>query len=104
MRLKSLFLSLLYTIMLIITLPVVMINSYYQSVYILEQNWLFLFLDGDGVLDLIEQTLVVLVIQYTIFPTKLRDIAYKIHIVSRYVVTGLYGEVIQHDCNFTYKV
>ena len=50
---------------------ITMINCYYQSIYVLEKSWFFLFLDRDRVLNVIEKSLVVLVTQYPIFPTKL---------------------------------
>ena len=56
-RLKSLFFYLLYTIVLTVTLLVVVINSYYLGICILEQDW---------ILNLIGKTLVVVVTQNTL--------------------------------------
>jgi len=71
-----------------------MINSYWQHIHILEQDWLILFLGGNGVVDVIEEILIVLVIENTISLSKLRGIAYEIHVLSRYFVTRLYMEIV----------
>ena len=52
----------------VVIFPVVVINSYHLSIYILEQDEFFLFLDGDGILDPIEEPLVVIMAQHTISP------------------------------------
>jgi len=46
------------------------------------------------VLDLVKETLIVLVTENTISLSKLEGIAYEIYIVSRYFVSGLYKEVV----------
>ena len=48
---------------------VVVIDSYHLSIYILEQDGFSLFLGGDGILDPIEEPLVVMMAQHTIPPT-----------------------------------
>jgi len=53
-----------------------------------------LFLGGNGVVDVIEEILIVLVIENTISLSKLRGIAYEIHVLSRYFVTRLYMEIV----------
>ena len=46
------------------------------------------------VLDLVKETLIVLVTENTISLSKLEAIAYEIYIVSRYFISGLYKEVV----------
>ena len=43
---------------------------------------------------MIKEILIVLVIENTIFPSKLRGIAYEIHVLSRYFVIRLYVEIV----------
>lgn len=62
----------------------------------MKQGWLVLFLDQDKVLNLVEMTLMVLVTQNIIFLSKLGDIAYKIYVISRYLVFGTYMKVIHY--------
>ena len=47
---------------------VVVINSYYESIYILEQDRFFLYPDRDSVLNLIKEPLVIAVAYNTIPP------------------------------------
>ena len=56
------------------------------------------------VLDLVKEILIVLVTENTISSSKLGGIAYEIYIVSRYLVSGLYEEVIHCVDSFTNKV
>ena len=67
-RLKNLFLYLPCIVAFVVIFPVVVINSYHLSIYILEQDEFFLFLDGDVILDPIEEPLVVIIAQHTISP------------------------------------
>ena len=73
-----------------VSLLIVMTNSYWQNIYILEQDWVVLFLGGNGVVDVIEEILIVLVIENTISLSKLRGIAYEIHVLSSNFVTRLH--------------
>jgi len=52
----------------------------------------------------VDETLIIVVIQHTIFLFKLGGIVYKIHVVSVYFVTKLYMEIIQHVIGFIYIV
>ena len=80
---------------------VAVINSYCQSIYVLEQGGLFLFLDRNRILDPIREPLVIAIAEYTILPTQLRGIVHKVHIVSGNLVTRLYIEIVQHIGYFT---
>jgi len=66
MRLESLFFCLPYTVVFIVTFPVVVINSYCQSIYVLKQGRFTLFLGGDRILDPVWKILVIVVVQNTI--------------------------------------
>ena len=103
-RLKDLFLYLLYIIVFAVIFLVAVINSYYQSVHVLEQDRFSLFLGRDRILNLTGKPLVIVMAQNTILPTQLRGIAYRIHIVSENLVTGLYVEIIQYVGHFTNRV
>ena len=46
----------------VVVFPVVVIDSHYQSIHILEQGKFILFLDGDRILNPIEKTLVIAVV------------------------------------------
>ena len=65
-RLKGLFLHLSYMMVFAVTFPVAVINSYHQSVYVLEQGGFFLFPGKDRILDLIRELLVIVMAQNTI--------------------------------------
>ena len=58
-RLKSLFLCLSCMVAFTVMFPVVVINSYCQSIYILEQGRFSLFLGRDRILNLIWKSLVI---------------------------------------------
>ena len=60
-RLKSLFFCLSCIVVFTVTFLVVMINSYHQSIHILEQGGFSLFPGRDRILDLIWESLVVAV-------------------------------------------
>jgi len=68
-RLKSLFLYLSYTVAFAVIFPVAVINSYYQSIHVLEQGRFFLFPDRDRILNLIGEPLVIAMAEYTILLT-----------------------------------
>ena len=60
-RLKYLFLCLPCMVAFAVTFPAVVIDSYHQSIHILEQNRFFLFLSRNRILDLIWEFLVIAV-------------------------------------------
>ena len=49
--------------------PVTVIDSYYQSIHILERGGFFLFPDRDRILDLIGELLMIVIAKHTISPT-----------------------------------
>jgi len=53
----------------VVTFPVTVIDSYYQSIHVLEQGGFSLFMDRDRILDLIRETLVIAMAKHTIPPT-----------------------------------
>ena len=69
MRLENLFLCLSYIVVFTVIFLVVVINSHYQSVYVLKQGEFFLFLGRDRILDPIGKSLVIVMAQNTISPT-----------------------------------
>ena len=73
-RLEGLFLCLPCMVVFTVMFPVVIINSYCQSIHVLERGGFFLFLGRDKILDLIGESLVIAVVEYTIPPTQLRGI------------------------------
>jgi len=68
-RLESLFFYLPSMMVFAVIFPVVMINSYCQSIHILKQGGFFLFSGRDGILNLIGETLVIAVAKNTILST-----------------------------------
>ena len=87
-----------------VTFSVAVINSHYQSIYILEQDRFSLFSGRDRILNLIGELLVIAIAQHTILPTYLRDIVYEIYVISRNLVARLHMEIIQHVSYFTNRV
>jgi len=66
-RLKSLFLCLSYTITFVVIFPVVVINRHCQSIHILERGGFSLFPGRNRILDLIWESLIIVMVQHTIF-------------------------------------
>ena len=79
---------------MIVIFTVVVIDSYRQSIYVLEQGGFSLFLDRDRILDPIGEPLVIAIAERTIPPIWLRDIAYEVYIISRNLVAGLHIEIV----------
>ena len=68
MGLESLFFHLPCIVVFTVTFLVVVIDSYYQSIYVLEQGGFYLFPDRDRILDLIGEPLVIAIAEHTIPP------------------------------------
>jgi len=68
-RLKSFFFYLSGTVVFMVTFLVVVINSYHQSIHVLEQDRFILFLGEYKILNLIWEPLVIVVVQNTILLT-----------------------------------
>ena len=89
---------------MIVIFTVVVIDSYRQSIYVLEQGGFSLFLDRDRILDPIGEPLVIAIAEHTIPPTWLRGIAYEVYTVSRNLIVVLQMEVVQYVGCFTDRV
>ena len=68
-RLEGLFLCLPCMVAFTVMFPVAVINRHCQDIHILEQGGFFLFLGKDRILDLIGESLVIVIAQNTILLT-----------------------------------
>ena len=68
-RLENLFFCLSYIVVFMITFSVAVINSHYQSIYVLKQDGFSLFPGRNKILDPIGEPLVIAIAEHTISPT-----------------------------------